>query len=361
MSRAYFKTLNYTLANEDTALELAILPDGVDHVLSVAGSGGRVMPLLARSPRHVTCVDLVPEQLWLTELRFESLRAFDLEDFKSFWGYPPSPADPEKRRRLFERIRLSPEAHAFLWGLFEAKAWNSILYDGKWEDTFAKISRLTRFFTGEAGAKLFECRTLEEQRRYLASEFPWMGWRALIFLFGNARLFNTLLYKGHFPRKNIPKSFYAFYFDAFRALFERGLARENYFLEVLFFGRVVHPEACPIECDPEVYARAKRGLEGANIEYRAGDLIELTAQASRPVDFLSLSDVPSYFSGELERNFLQRCARRLAPNAIVVLRNYMHVPEGLDRTGFRTITAEHSAAIAREKLQMYDVEIFRRA
>ena len=51
MSQPYFNQLNYTLGNEDTSLELAILPERVGHVFSVAGSGGRVVPLLAKFPR----------------------------------------------------------------------------------------------------------------------------------------------------------------------------------------------------------------------------------------------------------------------------------------------------------------------
>ncbi|NBW81737.1 DUF3419 family protein, partial [bacterium] len=74
MSSAYFNTLNYSLANEDTALELGILPEQRRHVLSVAGSGARVLPLFAKSPQRLTCVDLSQEQLFLTELRIESAR-----------------------------------------------------------------------------------------------------------------------------------------------------------------------------------------------------------------------------------------------------------------------------------------------
>ena len=43
--------------------------------MAVAGSGGRVLPLLARRPRRLTCVDICRPQLFLTELRVEALRA----------------------------------------------------------------------------------------------------------------------------------------------------------------------------------------------------------------------------------------------------------------------------------------------
>src|SRR6185312_13405629 len=113
MSLSYFNRLNYTLANEDTSLELGLLPEGVPHLMSVAGSGGRVLPLLAKFPKKVTCVDLSLEQLYLTELRFESLRALDHAEFLAFWGYPPSASEPHERRKLFQRIQLRPDSKEF--------------------------------------------------------------------------------------------------------------------------------------------------------------------------------------------------------------------------------------------------------
>ena len=89
MSFEYFsKKLNYTLANEDTATELAILPRGLKHVVAVAGSGGRVLPLFAQNPQHVSCVDLSLEQLMLTELRIAAAQVLQHSEFLSFFGYP---------------------------------------------------------------------------------------------------------------------------------------------------------------------------------------------------------------------------------------------------------------------------------
>ena len=121
MSFSYFNKLNYTLANEDTRMELDMLEPGVGHVLCVAGSGGRVLPLLAKGPKRMTCVDLSQPQLYLVELRIESCRALTHKEFLSFWGYPPSPADPDTRKTLFKKIKLSDGAHEFFVGLFSER------------------------------------------------------------------------------------------------------------------------------------------------------------------------------------------------------------------------------------------------
>src|SRR5690348_8215276 len=86
--QTYFDSLNYTLGNEDTALEYDLLPPTVSHLYAVAGSGSRVLPLMAKKPKKVTCVDTSRNQLYLTELRIVSLKTLTYAEFLGFWGYP---------------------------------------------------------------------------------------------------------------------------------------------------------------------------------------------------------------------------------------------------------------------------------
>lgn len=360
MSNQYFSKLNYTLANEDTTLELEILPERVQHLLSVAGSGGRVLPLLAKKPSHVTCVDVASEQLYLTEMRFESLRDLSHEDFLAFWGYPPRVATAQERKSLFEKLKLSTPAREYLSQYFSSRNWESILYDGKWEQTFAKLSQLNRLATGTRGAGLFHALQEKEYFEYLEKKFPKRAWLLVLAISGNATLFNALLYKGHFPKKNIPESFIEFYRDAFDRLFKQGLARKNFFLQLCFFGKIIFSEGCPIECDPEVFAQAKEGIQNAKVQYARGDLIETIQRSQIPCDFVSLSDVPSYFSGEREQNFMDVIAENVSVGGFVVLRNYLHIPEKLNTSKFETVTAQYQSWIDREKVQMYKIDIFKR-
>ena len=68
MSEVYFSKLNYSFANEDTTVEMEILPKGAQRVVCVAGSGSRVLPLLAKKPHKLVCADLSEQQLYITEL-----------------------------------------------------------------------------------------------------------------------------------------------------------------------------------------------------------------------------------------------------------------------------------------------------
>jgi S-adenosylmethionine-diacylglycerol 3-amino-3-carboxypropyl transferase len=359
---AYFQNLNYTLANEDTSLELRLLPKGVGHVLAVAGSGGRVVPLLAKHPGRLTCVDVSREQLYLAELRVESVRSLAHAEFLAFWGYPPAAADPQERKKLFDSLSdsLTSAAREFFEGYFESRHWHSLLYDGRWERTFAALSRVNRRITGTKGTQLFSALTQEEHERFLEEEFPWRRWAVVLRLLGNATVFNALLYKGQFPKKNVPESFFALYRRSFDRLFRQGPARRNFFLQLAFFGKVVFAEGCPVECDPTVFSEAQKALTTTSVAYRHGDLVEAVAGSGEPAGFLSLSDVPSYFSGALEREYLQRMKPGIAPDGLVVVRNYLHIPEGLDTAGFVSLTESCREAILDEKVGVYCIEVYRR-
>ncbi len=359
MRQTYFKKLNYTSANEDTTLELGLVPDSISHLMYVAGSGGRVLPLLAKQPKQVTCVDISQEQLYLTELRIESLRALSHSEFLSFWGYPPFPAEPEQRKHFFKKIKLTLDSRLFFLKLFKSVDWESILYLGKWERTMAKLSAVNRRLTGLRGIGLFTNMTATEHFNYLKNEFPKFSWGITLVLLGNAAVFNSLLYRGHFPKKNIAQSNFKFYHQAFQRIFEQGPARRNFFLQIVFFGKIIFSEGNPVECDPVVFNLAKKGLKKSKINYICGNIVEAAAKSSIPIDVVSLSDVPSYFSGTTEKQFMQEIRKGLAPGGLVIVRNYLRIPEQTDLTGFSRITSQFYEQIRNEKVQMYDVAIFK--
>ncbi len=356
----YFHHLNYSLGNEDTSVEYGVLPEEVGRVLCVAGSGSRVLPLVARRPGQVVCVDISPDQLHLTELRVEAARVLTHAEYLQFFGYPPHPADPDQRRRLFDRVALTDATRAYFLDVFDHRDWESILYDGRWERTFGKLAKLNRLLTRSRGRGLFEARTPEEHAAYLRDQFPRTAWLLTLLLLGNPIVFNLMLYKGDFPRKNVPGTPFGFYRRAFDKLFALGPARDNFFLQIVFFGRLEMEEGNPLECRPDVYHDIQQALAATELEYLNGDIIEV-AKTSAPFDFVSLSDVPSYFAPPREQSYLQEIYPALNDRARVVVRYYLRKPERADRSGYRDITASFDGPIAREKVGVYDIEVFERA
>lgn len=357
--KTYFNNLNYTLGNEDSFLEFQLLSENLNHVFAVAGSGSRIIPLLAKKPRCLTCVDTSKQQLYFTQLRIESLRLLDHEDFLAFWGYPQKTLNALERKKIFQKLPLSQPASIFITKLFEENKWESLLYTGRWERTFIKLSKLNRLLTSKRGQMLFDEETSSGYFSYLKDYFPHKRWKFGVFLFGNALIFNTLLYKGNFPKKNIPMKLHEFYLDSFKKLFNQGPVRNNFFLQLLFFGRILFPEGNPLECDPKIFLLAKKGLQSTRISYVHGDVIEKAADTEIPIDFFSFSDAPSYFDGEIEKNYLQKIHPNLSPNSLLIIRYYLHLPEGTLMSGFEDITSNYSNLINQEKIQMYSIKILK--
>lgn len=362
MKSQYFEQLNYTLANEDATLERDLLPPDCEHVVAVCGSGGRIIPLLVKSPKRLSIIDISFSQLALCELRIESLRQLSHSDYLDFWGFTTGDQGitPEERKLIFEKFNLSSDAQKYLAQVFEQEKWESILLRGRWERTFVFFSKIAKTILGSRRIeRLFQFVNLEEQKKFVKSTFTDFRWNLLLKIVGNARTFNALLYRGSFPENNTGMSYLNYYQAAYQRLFDQDIARRNFFLQLTLLGEIPHTEGFPIEADPEVFAAAKANLANVKIEWIKQDLVSYIA-AQKNVGFVSFSNVASYFDGELESNFLQQIRGALSVGAKVVLRNYLHRPENLNRKGFKDQTAQFQEQISKEKVQMYEVEVLER-
>ncbi len=366
MAEKYFKSLNYSLANEDTWPEVRLMREWKPKkILSVAGSGGRSLPLLVGHPSELHVVDLSEQQLWLGSLREETIRNCSHEDFLLFWGYPPydNLAYNRRRKEIFSTLGLEIVAREYFTTLFESIAWNTILYEGKWEKTFHKFSYVTRaIMTPKLLLESLSCLTPVEQTRFVQEKFPRARWDLVFRILGNATVFNALLYKGHFVKKNVPESHFQYYKNAFGRIFGQTLLRGNFFAQLCFFGKIVTKEAIPVEGDKEVFDAMKSWLLSHKTKSHLGNILDLISKEDSltQIDFFSFSDVPSYFEGETERNYLQMVRPKISVGGVVIVRNYLRLPENPDLTGFEDISSEIESEFIDEKVQMYMVRAFRR-
>jgi len=364
MTKKYFQALNYTLGNEDTRFEVELLKRvNKKHLLSIAGCGSRVLPLLATYPKTVTILDISEPQLLLTRLRLETIRQFEHEDFLCFWGFPPYAAYDfaEKRKKLFFEMDLDREIRDFFFQILSEVHWESLLYLGGWERTFVALSKVVQALLGSHGQKLFSFTQIHEQRQYVENHFPHHRWKAIIFGLGNRAVFNALLYKGDFIKKNVSESHFEYYFQGLERLMTTQLARESFFLSLCFFGKIIHPDGNTIEAEKENFNLCKEALlESPQISFLQHDLHSaINTLGDEQIDFASLSDVPSYFSGDEERNFLQHLRPKMMNDGIVVLRYYLREAIA-DESGFVDITPQFSDLIAQERVQMYRIKVLQK-
>lgn len=358
-SHKYFRGLNYTLGNEDTSVEIALIKSlRPKRVFSICGSGGRSLPLLHDECEEIVLSDLSLEQLQLAELRFATYKELSFEDFLLFWGYFPYSANnhTKKRRDLFVSLKLSDAAYAFFSQVFHETGYESLLYLGKWERTFALFAKINQVLLAPNHDRILRFDNLEDQVYYYKHQFPMMRWKGLIHMLGNKAMFNALLYKGDFIKKNSPLTHFDYYQQAFERLFTKDLAGKSFFLHLCFYGKITSFAGVPVEAQEDSFYRIKKAI--GNVVYLQQDFINALSKGDRKFDFVSLSDVPSYFSGESERQFMQFIRPGLNPGAVVVVRYYLRTAECL-LEGFEDISEDYKEVIELEKVQMYNIKIYR--
>jgi S-adenosylmethionine-diacylglycerol 3-amino-3-carboxypropyl transferase len=163
------------------------------------------------------------------------------------------------------------------------------------------------------------------------------------------------LYKGDFIEKNSPLSHFDYYFNAYDRLFKTDLASKSFFLNLCFYGRINSQNGVPVEATHEIIKEIKKNK--AIIQYVNEDFVSVLSRGGTQYDFLSLSDVPSYFKGNLERDFMQNIRPSLTKEAIVVVRYYLR-KSVCNLTGFTDITEKFRKLFDQEKVQMYDICVY---
>ncbi len=359
MGEKYFSTLNYSLGNEDTTVEVELVKKfNPASVFSICGSGGRALPLISVNTQKLTMADLSQDQLYLAKLRELTYKQLSYSEFLIFWGYNNfSDSDLSNERKLiFEKLILEDNLKTYFVKFFKEINFESLLYLGKWEKTFQTLAKINRSILGKNFDQILKFNDLSYQRNYYQRNFPMMKWNMVLFLLGNRAMFNALLYKGSFIEKNIPESHFEFYKKTFNHLFMNTVAGESFFLHLCFYGKIAFEAGIPIEAKEETHQRVQAS-KNVEINYIKEDFVSHLAKGESKYDFLSLSDVPSYFNGDLERDFMQKIRPSLNPNAIIVNRYYLRVSEcNLD--GYEDITDSYKELVESEKVGVYIIKIY---
>tara|TARA_Y100000780_G_scaffold232591_1_gene267926 strand:- start:22656 stop:23762 length:1107 start_codon:yes stop_codon:yes gene_type:complete len=367
LTKKYFGQLNYTLGNEDTSVDLEIIKKlDSKNVFSIAGCGSRALPLLEQC-ESLVLNDVGPYQLALSRLRASLYKNSDLDfqDFLLFFDYAPYHAQDNSRRRkeIFYQLELEESDKEFFYGVFSEIKWQSLLYYGRWERTFQTLSKALRVILKKDHDRIFDFHDLDEQREFFYDKFSNLNWKALLFLLGNKSVFNALLYKGDFIVKNYPESHFDYYKKSFENLFTHSLARESFFAHLCFYGKITHSDGNPIEAWESNYLKVKERIQSSESCYEMvqGNMVELLNSPlyENQFDYLSLSDVPSYFSGKVEKEFLQDMAPSVRKGGVICMRHYLRKPD-CDRSGFEEITSEFSDLCLTEKVGVYRFEILRK-
>ncbi len=350
----FFDNLNYSLGDEDSRVEYSILPSNSNVVLSVAGSGGRCIPLLAKSPEKLICVDISLPQLELTKLRFHALEILDHADYLKLLGYVDCTS--EERLDILSKIDVSNIDRRFIESL-QRRIGNgeALIYFGGFERMLMTLNKVIRFVLGDSVNDFLKADDLSQQLDFYKYQFPRMRWKLIMAVLGNSTLFNTVLYKGRFPAKNIDKSYYKIYKDIFDHLFSNILVKQSFFVNLVLWGQLKGNASFPIECDPEIYALAKRALGTTEIQFLNSDVYKVAA-SQKSLGFISLSDIPSFEINQPE-TYLQRLRPSMTEGGIVVSRGHVRLIDP-DLLGFSDISHFFSGLFAQETTGLWNIRVF---
>lgn len=362
MAKEYFSDLNYTLSNEDTRIEFDLLKESAGRVFSIAGSGARCMPLIARNPEVLDVIDMSVSQNYLCELRLQAMRTLTYEEYLFFLGYRgalQSGADGgDDRLALFQRLSLSNECRQYWEDRRSGWGPRGFILLGRWESHFQKLGFLFRDVLQCDFTKVFLAQSLSEQIELYEKHWPKVRWNAFIRLAASEYVFNKFLYKGHFSGRSDHKTEERppsqFIMEEFDRIFRTQLVRKNYFMQILFLGRIVFEEGLPLEAHQATFEAVRKSKTRVN--YLLGNLLEYLPREK--YDFISLSDTISYLDARDANQILQRLNAQNAAGTRVVIRSFMRAPTEVDVQGWRELTEQNARAQSLDGTGVYQFHIF---
>ncbi|MFG1501528.1 DUF3419 family protein [Halobacteriovorax sp. XZX-3] len=343
MAKYFTDKLNYSLANEDIAMESKVCEKlSPKKIGSICGAGPRGLYLITNTDSKLDLFDV-------SGLQIEWARAYEkailaLEEVDYLRAYHDDSA-----------ILKTVGANVGLNDYFEANEIAALA--GSWEKTFITFSKLCRKILGHRIIEaLRNCKTIQEQLNIMDTVSFKVKWTVVLSIVGNKALMNSLLYRGDFIRKNIPESYVKFYRNRFARLFKNNLIKDNFFLSLCFFGEVTLTNT-PLRC--RNYSKLKECIETTQVNYHIGDVVAELESGKYQFDYFSYSDVPSYFDDKLGKDFIKKARPSIAIGGVICVRYYLrvHTPE---LEGFEDITAEFKDLIKKEKVGVYDIRFYKR-
>jgi len=324
---------DFGLSQDDPATELRALdlrPD--DRLLCIASAGELPLSILADGPLMIDAVDISIAQLQLSKLKLAAILALDRNEAGRFLGYIPCEKE-DRLRQLNIIAEYLDESERRFWDdhMFVFK--KGPVHYGRYERYISKFRRLGLFLLGgyERLNGLFACDDRDAQEKY----FDTVLRSGLL-----ERLFKIIFHPALYKNRGIPdqgfinggeRDIAQFFFDQFRNFCTKTLARENYFLQFSFLGKIVYDEAFPAFLQDKGMAIIR--LHPHNIHYRHASYADIVRESEEGTyNKFALSNVGDWLSREAFANLLKLVVDRADTNSKALLRyiHYAHpVPDDL--------------------------------
>lgn len=297
-------------------------------VMTITSGCCNTLTLLLDDPGKVYAVDINPTQSYLLELKSAAIRQLDCEQLHQFLGLSPC----DVRAQLFEKLSgdLSPAALAYWKGRPDAIV-KGIMYSGKFESLVHIITTFIRVLQGHKRIeRLFQCKSLEEQRTYFEKDWNNRRWRLIFDLLANKRVISARMGLNYFQFEDGSTSFS----ESFQKRFQKGICdtpvQTNYFLALFFCGHYRSGTAIPEYLLPENLPVVKRRLDRiVNVLAPAADWLE--QQPPQSIDAFVLSNIGELMSESETNRLFATLLPAAAPGARICFRNIL-IPRAVPQT-----------------------------
>ena len=315
-----FSQLNYTLANEDSSCERTMVAPHAN-IACMVGSGARVISLLASSPKAIYAFDSSHRQILMAKFRLELLEQLEWNEYCGILGYP-SDLSSKECAELRQELIFSKEVASFLTEQADLHPGIPPIYWGIWEQSMIKNAQALKTILG---ADFIEELTLGKQfDQILKSPLKKMRYKFALQMVGHARFLAKNFSSKQLPQLSQNRDEQEYYNGIIRSALKAREFKKNFFLQLLFTGKINSVDALPDEADPEVFRLAKRSLSTTSIQFRQSDL--RTAAPTESFDFVFFSDVFSYLTNEESTDVLARFTQQLSRDGIIMMRFYRNRP-----------------------------------
>lgn len=315
------KWILYSTSDEDSNSELRALQIApTDTVISVTGSGCRTLSLLTQNPRTMISVDYSPGQNYLLHLKLAAIRSFAYDRLLEFFGIDSC----QTRWGMFESLqgKIPAEAVAY-FRQHRPEIEKGILFAGRHEQFYVKfVAPAMHLLFGRSLKKIYNCNTIEEQRRIYREKIDGRIWRWLIrkgFSEQSLRkLFNDQNYR--FESDVLSSSEYML--ERLNHSFSHHLAKDNHWISFMLNGKYPSRTCLPHFLLQESYHAIRRATTEIKI---VTDILGnyLKTFPDESVAKFALSDVTSCIGRDEFKVLLAEVARTGKPGGRVCYRNFL--------------------------------------
>ena len=310
----------YSACNEDTRSEIrALAPTCGDTVVAIAAGGGRALSMLSTTASRVIAVDRRLDQVFSTELKAAAVENLAYREFREFVGVDSSAA----RREVYFGIRPS-------LGLRCRRYWDArldlidegVIYVGRLERALSRFCASLRKL-GLFGwpGQIMRSESVAEQLGLIRENVGSVRAGSVYWSVYCSPVVTWLAMQDPSFLRCSEGNLGAYLFRRFLEFAKRRLARESFFLHLIYYGRYAREGPLPVYLSVDEYERVRSNL--SRLEIRNCRIEDVLSQVGRQGSMKwSLSDISCWMTEKDFHIFLTELALQFQAGDRVCYRNF---------------------------------------